>query len=78
VAEVARGRTVTVPVYVGVGPFVAEHRDVDVGARFPFGVAFDFRTAPLELFVELALALRLVHDVDLDLAPALGFRFYFG
>ncbi len=79
-AELARGRSVEVPLYAGIGPWLAEGGDdIILGARAPFGVAFEFRTAPLQLFFELALYLTVINgdEGDLDLGGAVGFRFFF-
>ncbi|RMH41687.1 MAG: hypothetical protein D6689_10360 [Deltaproteobacteria bacterium] len=82
-AELVRGSAVDVPIYTGVGPWIAEHDhaghdgDIHVGGRMPFGIALDFRRAPLQVYFELALDLQLVHDVDLGVDGAIGFRWYF-
>jgi hypothetical protein len=63
--ELANGATVAVPVYLGVGPFMADRRDdrfgsnFDVGVRVPLGLDFDFKRAPLQLFAEIALDVPL-------------------
>lgn len=78
--EIVRGRDIDVPLYAGVGPWFAEaggNDDVHVGARVPFGIAMDFRNAPVQVFFELAFVLRVVHDVDAGIGAALGFRYYF-
>jgi hypothetical protein len=82
-------RSLAIPFYLGVGAFYLEHgRDPDgedghLGARFPLGLAFEFRP-PVQIFFELGLRLHLVdidhddrHDHDLDVGGAIGFRVYF-
>lgn len=78
--EIARGRDIDVPLYAGVGPWLAEaggDDDLHVGARAPFGIALDFRHAPVQVYFELAFVLRVVDDVDAGIGAALGFRYYF-
>lgn len=78
-AQLARGRSVDVPIYTGVGPWLAEggNDDFSLGARIPFGIALDFKAAPLQVFLELAADFQLVHDFDIDVEGAAGFRYYF-
>jgi hypothetical protein len=76
---VANGRSVLVPFRIGIGGAIYEYGD-DIGfaARVPFQVGFQFRSAPIEIYLELAMRLHLVpNDVDLDLDGGIGFRFYF-
>jgi hypothetical protein len=74
--SLVRGRSVSLSPYLGPGVFVAGGRP-DVGVRVPFGLSLDFRTAPLKLFLEVAPHLRLVDDVRLRIAAAVGFRYFF-
>lgn len=80
--------SLALPLYLGAGVFVSEHGrdlsgdDLHVGARFPFGLAFEFRP-PLLIFLELGVYVFLVetddhpgdHGVAVDGAG--GFRIYF-
>jgi hypothetical protein len=64
-AELAHGATVAVPVYIGVGPFMASRdrrldSDFDLGVRVPIGIDFDFQRSPLQAFVEVALNAPIV------------------
>lgn len=74
--DLLRGGAVALSPYLGVGALVFGG-DVHVGGRVPFGLALEFRTAPLQLFLEVAPRLVLVPDVDLGIGGALGFRYYF-
>jgi hypothetical protein len=73
------------PLYFGVGARLLDHDhgadddDVHLGARVPVGILFDFRTVPLDVFLEIALIVDLVtdHDDHIDLNAALGARYYF-
>ena len=79
-ADLARGSAVDVPIYVGVGPWIAEGgNDLHLGGRAPFGIALEFRRTPLQLFFELALYLVVINDDpgDLDLGGTIGFRYFF-
>lgn len=84
------GGRVGVPIYLGIGPmlYVWDPNDRDdrfddfnLGLRVPFGIALAFRTAPVQLFAELAIGLLLVDEYDNDdnawLSGAVGFRVYF-
>lgn len=95
-----RGPTVTVPLHVGVGGRLLRHDfsggvcfdgrvyyqcgDTHLGVRAPIGVSFIFNKTPMDLFIEAALVVDVIHfnddymrhrDVGLD--GALGGRFYF-
>jgi hypothetical protein len=77
IAELHRGSSVTIPAYVGIGGYFADRGNDSFGVRAPFGLQFDFNTAPIHIFAELALFLRLVDDVDLDVGGLIGFRYFF-
>ena len=56
------------------------HDDEDglwLGARAPLGLDIDFRSVPLDLFIEIAAVLWVVERVDLDLDGAIGLRYWF-
>lgn len=85
---VQRWSAVGLDLYVGVGPMLGfydhddrrnNNRDDELwlGARAPFGASLSFNRAPFDIFVELALGLWVVHDVDADLDAAIGARFWF-
>jgi hypothetical protein len=75
---IGHGRSVAVPLRLGIGVAVFNVRnDVDVGVRAPLEVAFMFRSAPIELYGEIALLVPFVHDVEADLQGGIGFRIYF-
>jgi len=88
----ARTPSFTLPFYVGIGGRFFDHdryytRDsvyyddhTHVGVRVPFGLAFDFKRAPMDLFFELVPVFDFVHeryDDRMDVTGAIGFRYYF-
>jgi hypothetical protein len=88
IADLARGPTVRVPLYLGVGAYLYDHErsfedDTELGVRIPIGVNFDFQRSPLQFFAELALGIPL-DDADNDeyerdtwLGGYVGFRLWF-
>jgi hypothetical protein len=83
---VSHGRSVIVPLRLGIGAAIfddAGHFDNDLhlAARFPLEVALKFRSAPLEIYGEIALKVTIVdpgpdhRTIDLD--GGIGIRFYF-
>lgn len=51
--------------------------DDTFGVRVPFGFDYFFPGKPLEAFLEVAPALELIPETDLDFDIGLGIRFYF-
>jgi hypothetical protein len=83
---IGRGESVLVPLRVGIGGAFFDHATAgddrfDIGVRFPLEVAIRFRTAPLEIYGEIALLvtfLRPDDNIDLtSLQGGIGVRFYF-
>lgn len=77
---VGHGSSVIVPLRLGIGGAVfGGGNDVYVGARFPLEVGIRFRSAPLEIYGELALMLVFVHPHGelVDGQGGIGLRFYF-
>ncbi len=80
---VARGQSVLIPFRIGFGGALYEGGDdLGLAARVPFQLAFQFRSNPLELYLELSLRL-VIFDGPGDGAGNLdgdgggGLRFYF-
>ena len=75
------------PLYLGLGLRIFDFDDnanddgVAIGVRAPIGIAFDFNTAPIDIFIELALVADFFVDYgdryDGDVNGAVGFRYYF-
>jgi hypothetical protein len=77
VDDLVQSGSVQLPFYIGVGAFFADRKGVGLGARMPVGVQIDFQKAPVQIFAEIALRLLLIDEVDLDVAGAIGFRYFF-
>ena len=78
-ASLVDGRRVRLPIYVGLGGYVADQELNSFGVRAPLGFSIDFRRNPLNLFFELGAALELTGDESLSarIGGAFGFHFYF-
>ena len=87
-ADLARGGSVAVPFYLGLGLVLWDYDDrfdnddnLNGGLRIPFGLAIAFRTAPVQIFAELAIRVLFIDDYRdndrVDLTGAIGFRIYF-
>jgi hypothetical protein len=65
-ARLVRNSSISIPFYLGLGAFVADHDhffdddQLDLGARMPIGLNFDLQSIPLQIFTELALGVPLV------------------
>jgi hypothetical protein len=69
--------SVIIPFRLGIGGAIYHFEGPDVAARAPFQVGFRFTGTPIELYLELALRLQIIQDVDLDLDGGVGVRIYF-
>ena len=73
------------PLYFGVGARILDHDrgsdddDFHLGARVPVGILFDFKTIPLDVFLEVALVVDIIKDHGdvIDLNAGIGARYYF-
>jgi hypothetical protein len=70
--------------YYGVGARVKfGSSDSDGGSstvlslRVPLGVSYEFERTPVELFLEVVPMLDLVPSTEVQMAGAIGFRYYF-
>jgi hypothetical protein len=77
----------SIPVYLGAGGYIAGRgqdvggSELNLGARFPIGIAFELR-APVQFFVEGAVRMHMLsightRSPGLDFGGAAGFRIYF-
>jgi hypothetical protein len=95
-AVLTRTSSFTLPFYLGVGGRFLSYHDRDryndyddthLGVRVPFGLLMDFHDASIDVFLELAMVVDLIHlndddyrhDHDDHVYPnyAFGFRYYF-
>jgi hypothetical protein len=78
---IAQGDAVTVPIRLGIGAMLfGPGDDLSFGVRAPFELGLRMRSAPLEFYGELALAILFIdpaNEVRADLQGGLGFRIYF-
>jgi hypothetical protein len=79
------------PLYVGLGVRLWDFEDrrvepddeaFAIGFRVPVGVAFDFNTVPIDIFVQLVPVLDFFsgytrRSVYIDIEPSFGFRYWF-
>jgi hypothetical protein len=50
---------------------------VDLGIRFPVGLAYQFGGAPLDIFLEVVPVLDLVPATTVEIGGAIGMRYWF-
>lgn len=82
---VGHGESVNVPLRLGVGGAIYDDGSFDRGTnlavRVPLQLGLRFRTAPIEIYGEVALKLTFLDDNnnndDVDLDGGIGFRIYF-
>lgn len=65
------------PLYFGLGAFVSFATDLGLGARVPFGLAYQFEGAPVDIFAEIVPGLRLLPGTDFYLGGGIGVRYFF-
>ena len=81
---VVKGESVMIPFRIGIGGAVYDDRgddDINFAVRAPFEIAFQPRSSPIEIYLEIALRFEIIDDEGdedhLQLDGGLGFRFYF-
>ena len=77
---ISQGRSVLVPLRLGVGGAIYDAGDLAFAFRAPFEVGLRLRRTPLEFYGEIALLLTLVSpaaDPFADLQAGIGFRVFF-
>lgn len=65
------------PVYFGLGAFVSFASDLGLGARVPFGLAYQFDGAPVDVFAEIVPGLSLLPGIDFYIGGGIGVRYFF-
>lgn len=86
----ARDDAFFLPLYIGAGGRILDHHrgnnkddDLHLGVRGVVGILFDFRTVPIDVFLEAALVVDILVDHGQDSADRLGLnagmgaRYYF-
>jgi hypothetical protein len=51
--------------------------DVILSLRVPVGISYEFEKTPIELFLEVVPMLDLIPSTEVQMAGAIGFRYYF-
>ena len=79
VIDVSSGK---MPLFVGVGGRIKikdkkHNPDNRFGIRIPFGFAYMFSGAPVDIFLEIAPVLDLTPATDLSVNGGIGFRYFF-
>ena len=65
------------PVYFGLGAKLVFASDLGLGARVPFGIAYLFDAAPIDVFLEIVPGLDLLPATALTVEGAIGIRYFF-
>lgn len=66
-----------IPLYYGIGGRLRFQNQSKFGVRFPLGMTFFIREAPIDIFLELVPILNLAPSTELDFNGAIGARYYF-
>jgi hypothetical protein len=72
--EVDKGN---LPVYFGIGGKVVLSSNLGVGVRIPFGLAYQFDSAPIDIFLELVPVLELLPATGFGFEGGIGIRYFF-
>ena len=65
------------PVYFGLGAYVGLSSDLAFGARVPFGLAYQFESAPVDIFAEIVPGLALLPGIGFNIEGGIGVRYFF-
>jgi hypothetical protein len=74
------------PLYIGIGGRILSRdlpndggQSTHIGIRLPVGILFDFKTVPIDVFLEVALVVDVIaSDGDhVDFNAGVGVRYYF-
>lgn len=72
--EVDRGQ---LPVYFGLGARLGLASNLELGIRFPLGIAYQFESAPVEAFLEVVPVFNLLPQTSIGMDGGIGIRYYF-
>jgi len=67
----------SLPIYYGLGAKLKLTDDSQLGIRIPLGIAYDIKSAPMDIFLEIVPTMNLLPDTDFDFASGIGIRYYF-
>ena len=67
----------TLPFYYGIGLRLKNEKKVRFGIRFPIGINYMFKKAPLDLFIEFVPVFDLAPKTDLFFNGGFGLRYFF-
>jgi len=65
------------PFYYGIGARLKTSHDSRLGVRVPFGLAYLFQNAPVDIFLEIVPILDLTPKTDFSINAAIGARYFF-
>lgn len=65
------------PFYYGIGARLKTADDTKLGIRVPLGLAYLFKSAPVDIFLEIVPILDLTPKTDFGINAALGARYFF-
>lgn len=72
--RVDRGR---MALFYGLGARMKFADDLTFSLRIPVGLSYEFERTPVELFIEVVPMIDLIPATEVQMAGALGFRYYF-
>ena len=72
--EVDQGQ---LPVYFGIGAKLDLASNLGLGVRIPFGMAYLFESASIDVFVELVPILNLIPATTFSFEGGIGIRYFF-
>jgi len=64
------------PLYYGLGGYLAFGDELGLGARIPLGINYIFGDVPLDIFAELVPTLNLAPNTDFSLGGGVGVRYF--
>ena len=65
------------PLYFGIGGKIVLADNLGIGVRVPFGLAYLFESAPIDIFIELVPTLELLPATDIGFEGGIGVRYFF-
>jgi hypothetical protein len=72
-----RVETGRMALYYGFGGRIKFADSTTVSLRVPIGISYEFERTPVELFLEVVPMIDLIPSTEVNMAGAIGFRYYF-